>query len=118
MRSLKRWGVWSALATLLVALGGTPLCAATTPTDNAQVAIAAFAKANAAVVGLRVTVAAEAASAETLGKERTGSGVVIGADGLILTIGYLMMDLDQDVSKEVCNQISTLDSNIKTRILY
>jgi serine protease Do len=92
MRSLKRWGVWSVLATLLVALGGAPVAAATTPTDNAQVAIAAFAKANAAVVGLRVTVAADAASAETLGKERTGSGVVIGADGLILTIGYLMME--------------------------
>ena len=92
MRSLKCWGVWCALAALLVALGGAPVRAATTPADNAQAAIAAFARANAAVVGLRVTVAADAASAETLGKERTGSGVVIGADGLILTIGYLMME--------------------------
>ncbi len=33
-------------------------------------------------------------------------------------IGYLMMDLDQDVSNDVKNAISALDTNIKTRILY
>ena len=66
--------------------------AATGVPDSAQAAIAAFARANAAVVGIRVGVAADAASAETLGKERSGSGVVIGPDGLILTIGYLMME--------------------------
>jgi len=33
-------------------------------------------------------------------------------------IGYLMMDLDQNVSKEVCNDISKLETSIKTRILY
>ena len=32
-----------------------------------------------------------ASSARTLGKVRQGSGVVIGADGLILTIGYLIL---------------------------
>ncbi|MEO7640655.1 MAG: S1C family serine protease, partial [Ramlibacter sp.] len=31
-------------------------------------------------------------SAQTLGKQRTGSGVVIGADGLVLTIGYLVLE--------------------------
>ena len=94
MRSLNRRGIWSALLLMVAALGGVPALAASssTTTDNAQAAIAAFAKANAAVVGLRVAVAADAASAETLGKERSGSGVVIGADGLILTIGYLMME--------------------------
>lgn len=93
MRSLNRWSVWPALL-LAAAFGGAPALAASTTSaaDNAQAAISAFAKANAAVVGLRVAVAADAASAETLGKERTGSGVVIGADGLILTIGYLVME--------------------------
>jgi D-3-phosphoglycerate dehydrogenase len=33
-------------------------------------------------------------------------------------IGYLMMDLDQDVSGDVRKAISALDTNIKTRILY
>jgi serine protease Do len=47
-----------------------------------------------AVVGVQVTAAEGARSAETLGRERSGSGVVIGADGLILTIGYLMLEAD------------------------
>ena len=47
-----------------------------------------------AVVGLQVRAAEGAQSAETLGRQRSGSGVVIGADGLILTIGYLMLEAD------------------------
>ena len=66
--------------------------AASAAAVSAQTAMAAFAKANAAVVGVRVGVADDARSAETLGKQRTGSGVVIGPDGLILTIGYLMLE--------------------------
>jgi serine protease Do len=48
----------------------------------------------AAVVGLEVTAAEGARSAETLGAQRAGSGVVIGPDGLILTIGYLIVEAD------------------------
>ena len=33
-------------------------------------------------------------------------------------IGYLVMDLDQDVSKDVKKQIANLDTSIKTRILF
>jgi serine protease Do len=47
-----------------------------------------------AVVGLQVTATEGARSAETLGRQRGGSGVVIGADGLILTIGYLILEAD------------------------
>ena len=36
-----------------------------------------------------------ASSARTLGKVRQGSGVVIGSDGLILTIGYLVLETEQ-----------------------
>jgi len=33
-------------------------------------------------------------------------------------IGYLIMDLDQDVSRDVCDAIASLETNIRTRILY
>jgi len=59
-----------------------------------QSVIDALTKANAAVVGVEVTTTEDARSAETLGHHRSGSGVVIGADGLILTIGYLMLEAD------------------------
>ena len=59
--------------------------------DQAAV-VDALSRASAAVVGVRVTAADEARSIATLGKERAGSGVVIGKDGLILTIGYLMLE--------------------------
>lgn len=47
-----------------------------------------------AVVGLRITVPMEARSARTLGYERDGTGVVISRDGLVLTVGYLIMEAD------------------------
>lgn len=65
---------------------------ATAPPSDAEAVINALTKANAAVVGVQVTAAEGARSAETLGKQRAGSGVVIGPDGLILTIGYLMIE--------------------------
>ena len=85
---------WRALS--LIAAGCMVLAAnaANTPTEAPQSAMEAFAKAHDAVVGLRVGVAQDARSAQTLGVERSGSGVVIGADGLILTIGYLMMEAE------------------------
>lgn len=47
----------------------------------------------AAVVGLEVTILPEARTAESLGAERRGSGVVIdAADGLVVTIGYLVLE--------------------------
>jgi D-3-phosphoglycerate dehydrogenase len=33
-------------------------------------------------------------------------------------VGYLIMDLDRDVSEEVRRQVSALDTDIRTRILY
>ena len=85
------------VATLLAALAATqPLLAATaSPPSSAQNIIDAMAKANAAVVGVKVTAVKEARSVRTLGLNRAGSGVVIGSDGLILTIGYLMLEAEQ-----------------------
>ncbi len=45
-----------------------------------------------AVVGVRADIRADARTAGSLGTEREGSGVVIGADGLVLTIGYLILE--------------------------
>src|SRR5690349_16685306 len=47
-----------------------------------------------AVVGVKVKALANARSNDTLGQERTGSGVLIGNEGLVLTIGYLILEAD------------------------
>jgi S1-C subfamily serine protease len=46
-------------------------------------------------VGLRATMPSDAFTAQTLGTERAGHGVMIRSDGLILTIGYLITEADQ-----------------------
>ncbi|HEX3347060.1 MAG TPA: S1C family serine protease [Acetobacteraceae bacterium] len=46
------------------------------------------------VVQLRANVPADAFTAGTLGTERTGNGVVIRDDGLVLTIGYLITEAE------------------------
>ncbi|MES2785921.1 MAG: S1C family serine protease [Pseudomonadota bacterium] len=87
-----------ALCTLALAQGlvlvATSHAAAPAATPPAQAVIEALTRANAAVVGVKVTAAQGARSASTLGRNRSGSGVVIGPDGLILTIGYLMLEAD------------------------
>ena len=51
---------------------------------------------NALAASVQITsrAVANASSAQTLGKVRQGSGVVIGSDGLILTIGYLILETE------------------------
>jgi S1-C subfamily serine protease len=46
----------------------------------------------AAVVRIKTFINPEGRSVATLGAEREGSGILIGADGLVLTIGYLMLE--------------------------
>jgi serine protease Do len=75
------------------ALGAAPV-AANTSAPAYQAMIDALSRANAAVVGVQVRAAEGARSIETLGKNRLGSGVVIGPDGLILTIGYLTLEAE------------------------
>lgn len=87
--TLTRLRPWFAFALLAhLALG----------TAHAQgpAAVDVLSKASAAVVGVRVKAAEGARSTATLGEERAGSGVVIGADGLVLTIGYLILEA-QDI---------------------
>ena len=47
-----------------------------------------------AVVGLRSIVPPDAFTAETLGTERLGHGVIISKDGVVLTIGYLITEAE------------------------
>src|SRR3974390_2534830 len=47
-----------------------------------------------AVVGVRSVIPGDAFSAETLGTERAGNGVLIRRDGLVLTIGYLITEAE------------------------
>src|SRR3954462_7516767 len=46
------------------------------------------------VVGLRSVVPNDAFTAEVLGTERAGNGVLIRGDGLVLTIGYLIAEAE------------------------
>ena len=44
------------------------------------------------IVGVKAVVPSNARTAESLGTERMGSGIVIDSGGLIVTIGYLVME--------------------------
>lgn len=46
------------------------------------------------VVGLRAIVPEDAFTAQTLGTERAGNGVIIREDGVVLTIGYLITEAE------------------------
>src|SRR4051812_33069113 len=83
-----------AAACLLVLWASLATAGAALPAADQQQAIDALTRAVDAVVGVQVTAAEGARSAETLGRRRSGSGVVIGPDGLILTIGYLILEAD------------------------
>lgn len=52
----------------------------------------ALQRAGSAVIGIEVKGLADAPTNQLLGEWRSGSGVVIGEDGLVLTIGYLLME--------------------------
>jgi S1-C subfamily serine protease len=49
----------------------------------------------ASVVSLRARIPEDAFTAEALGTERAGQGVAIRADGLVLTIGYLITEAEE-----------------------
>lgn len=95
MRALPWFQALFAASVLALVPAFMPLHAAQPPAAaaGAQSVIDALTKANAAVVGIRVIAADGARSAETLGKQRSGSGVVIGPD-TVLTIGYLMLEAE------------------------
>ncbi|MGE5116754.1 MAG: S1C family serine protease [Betaproteobacteria bacterium] len=82
------------LACALAAPAAWPADAPAAPSPIEQQA-RALAQANAATVGVRAKAIEDARSSRTLGELREGSGVVIGSDGLVLTIGYLILEAEQ-----------------------
>ncbi len=50
---------------------------------------------NAAIVKVKAFVRSDARTAATLGTEREGTGTLIGGDGLVVTIGYLILEADR-----------------------
>ncbi len=79
---------------LAACVASVPLALAAAAPPAPQAMIEALTRANAAVVGIEVKASEGASSTANLGAQRSGSGVVIGADGLILTIGYLLLEAD------------------------
>jgi serine protease Do len=84
-----RFGLWAASALVLACLA-LPAAA-----EDASATAEPIGRASDAVVGVVSVAVDDASSIATLGPVRHGSGVVIGADGLVLTIGYLILEADQ-----------------------
>jgi S1-C subfamily serine protease len=90
---------WVMLVALLASwlLTWSPTATAAVPADSSldlEARSRALQRAQQSVLGVQAVAVDEARSANTLGKSRSGSGVVIGADGLVLTIGYLVLEAE------------------------
>jgi S1-C subfamily serine protease len=80
--AIASWGRLCAAATFAVFITGS-----TALTQNARVEDLVS-----AVVRIKTHVNPEGRTVEGLGREREGSGIIIDNDGLVLTIGYLMVE--------------------------
>lgn len=85
---------WRTVRTLLGA-AGLAACMPTLAATDIEQRSRALERARTAVVGLQVQAVDDARSARTLGSERSGSGVLITEDGVVLTIGYLVLEAEQ-----------------------
>ena len=86
------------LALALPAAGAASPAAPAKPSTEAREDDAtwrALQEAAGAVVSIRARALENARSKESLGSERSGSGVLIAPSGLVLTIGYLVLEVDQ-----------------------
>jgi S1-C subfamily serine protease len=82
------------LAAALPVLAAAPQAAPAPATPDAA-AYQYLVDAASAVVAVRVKALANARSAQTLGTERSGSGVLFAPQGLVLTIGYLILEAEE-----------------------
>jgi len=94
LRSTLRMAACVALWLSVATLAATPASPPAAPTDL-EAQSRALERASQAVVGVQVLALEDARSNATLGRARQGSGVVIEPDGLVLTIGYLVLEADQ-----------------------
>ena len=79
---LASWAQLAAIATLAMAITGSTGLAQSTRIEELV----------SAVVRIKTHVNPEGRTVEGLGREREGSGILIDSDGLVLTIGYLMVE--------------------------
>ena len=79
---LASWAQLAAIATLAMAITGSAGLAQSTRIEELV----------SAVVRIKTHVNPEGRTVEGLGREREGSGILIDNDGLVLTIGYLMVE--------------------------
>jgi S1-C subfamily serine protease len=86
MRNARRFG-FLPVGRLLVVVSA--LAVAATPTMAETVALDRLLS---AVVHIKTTINPDGRSVDALGRERDGTGIVIDDSGLILTIGYLMVE--------------------------
>ena len=100
-RVLSSSGPWSWCARGLAVLAlAAPAAALTPPEAPAAIApdedhrASLLQRASDAVIGVETRAVQGARSAETLGPQRSGSGIVVGPEGLVLTIGYLILEAD------------------------
>jgi S1-C subfamily serine protease len=96
---MPKWMPWMrgcTLALLVLAVAAPARAAASAPAASPDIEAQAhaLARANASVVGVHAVAVEDARSSDTLGRERSGSGVVIDAAGLVVTIGYLILEAD------------------------
>ena len=94
-----RISVWQAVGMALwlasPALAAAPSVTASAAPTEIEAQSRALERASQAVVGVQTLALEDARSNATLGRLRRGSGVVIGPDSLVLTIGYLVLEADQ-----------------------
>jgi S1-C subfamily serine protease len=83
------WLVVRWLRTLVLAVLATPILAVTAPAQTASLD-----ELFSSVVGIKTSINPEGRTTDSLGQEREGSGIVIDDTGLVLTIGYLMVEAD------------------------
>jgi S1-C subfamily serine protease len=62
------------------------------------------------VVRIKTVINADGRSVQNLGRERSGSGIVIDDDGLVLTIGYLMVEAH--AAEIITNDGRTVPANV------
>jgi S1-C subfamily serine protease len=89
---MKSWWSRAAAAVALVMGAGAP---AQAQPMSVQEQSRALSRASDAVVGVQAQAVEDARSAATLGRLREGSGIVISAEGLVLTIGYLVLEAEK-----------------------
>jgi S1-C subfamily serine protease len=90
MRNARRAGCWQHM--LQIVLAAALACALTWALPAATARAVTLEELVGAVVRIKTFINPDGRSVDNLGREREGSGIVIDENGLVLTIGYLMVE--------------------------